>query len=53
MEKDEIAARLSRIEMLLKGMTKRLDSIDELIHDLATNMAPMGRIEGESRDHSK
>ena len=32
MEKDEIAANLSRIEMMLKGLTKRVDTIDESIH---------------------
>lgn len=29
MQKDEIAARLSRIEVLLKDLTKRVDAIDD------------------------
>jgi len=39
MEKDEIAARLSRIKLMLKSLSKRVDAIDESIHELVVNSA--------------
>lgn len=52
MEKDEIAGRLSRIELLLVGLIKRVDTIDESIHELAVNMAATAQLKGDSTDHS-
>ena len=52
MEKYEIAARLSRIELMLKGLRKRMDAIDESIHELAVNMAATTQLKEENTDHS-
>lgn len=50
--KDEIAARLRRIELLLKGLAKRVDAIDESIHELVATMEPAAARKTDSVDHS-
>ena len=51
MEKDEIAARLSRIELMLKALIKRVDAIDESIHELVVNSAAAAQPKGERNNH--
>jgi hypothetical protein len=53
MEEDDIAARLGRIELMLKALTKRVDAIDDSIHELVINLAATAQVKRESKHHSE